>query len=279
MTRDEAQKAMEATLSSLTSDNRWEAYLSVMAKFHRYSVNNSLLIFCQRPDATLVKGYHGWRTLGRQVRRGERSITILAPLIKREIVEERKDPEPHVVGFRAVSVFDVAQTDGEPLRGMPELLQTADHGQLLETIHQEIPFPVSLVPALTGANGVFHTQARTIAVVESLAPDMRTKTLLHEWAHGLRDPADQRSRNEEEVIAEATAYVVASHYGLDTRRYSVGYVASWSEGDGKSVLKVTEEILRRSQAIVAPLDEYLQERQRAPEHEGPPRETGIALER
>jgi antirestriction protein ArdC len=279
MTRDEAQKAMDATLSSLTSDNRWEAYLSVMAKFHRYSVNNSLLIFCQRPDATLVKGYHGWRALGRQVRRGERGIAILAPLVKREIVEERADPEPQVVGFRAVSVFDVAQTDGEPLRGMPELLQTADHGQLLEAIHQAIPFPVSLVQSLNGANGVFNTQARTIAVVESLAPDMRTKTLLHEWAHGLRDSADQRSRNEEEVIAEATAYVVASHYGLDTRRYSVGYVASWSEGDGKSVLKVTEEILRRSQAIVAPIDEYLQERQRAPEHEGPPRETGIALER
>ena len=279
MRRDEAQKAMEATLSLLTSDNRWEAYLSVMAKFHRYSVNNSLLIFCQRPDATLVKGYHGWRTLGRQVRRGEPGITILAPLVKREIVEERADPEPQVVGFRAVSVFDVAQTDGEPLRGMPELLQTADHGQLLEAIHQAIPFPVSLVQSLNGANGVFNTQARTIAVVESLAPDMRTKTLLHEWAHGLRDSADQRSRNEEEVIAEATAYVVASHYGLDTRRYSVGYVASWSEGDGKSVLKVTEEILRRSQAIVAPIDEYLQERQRAPEHEGPPRETGIGLER
>ena len=279
MTRDEAQKAMEATLSSLTTDNRWEAYLSVMAKFHRYSVNNSLLIFCQRPDATLVKGYHGWKTLGRQVRRGERGITILAPLIKREVLETGQDPEPHVVGFRAVSVFDVAQTDGEPLRGMPELLQTADYGQLLEAIHQAIPFPVSLVPSLNGANGVFNTQARTIAVVESLAPDMRTKTLLHEWAHGLRDPADQRSRNEEEVIAEATAYVVASHYGLDTRRYSVGYVASWSEGDGKSVLKVTEEILRRGQAIVAPLDEYLQERQRAPEHEGPPRQTGIALER
>jgi antirestriction protein ArdC len=278
MTRDEAQKAMEATLSSLTSDNRWEAYLSVMAKFHRYSVNNSLLIFCQRPDATLIKGYHGWRTLGRQVRRGERSITILAPLIKREIVDERADPEPHVVGFRAVSVFDVAQTDGDPLRGMPELLQTAEHGRLLEAIHQAIPFPVSLMQSLNGANGVFNTQARAIAVVESLAPDMRTKTLLHEWAHGLRDPADQRSRNEEEVIAEATAYVVASHYGLDTRRYSVGYVASWSEGDGKSVLNVTEEILRRSQAIVAPLDEYLQERQRAPEHAGPPRETGIALE-
>lgn len=102
MTRDEAQKAMEATLGSLTSDNLWEAYLSVMAKFHRYSVNNSLLIFCQRPDATLVKGYHGWRTLGRQVRRGERGITILAPLVKREIVEERADPEPQVVGFRAV---------------------------------------------------------------------------------------------------------------------------------------------------------------------------------
>ena len=279
MTRDEAQKAMEATLGSLTSDNRWEAYLSVMAKFHRYSVNNSLLIFCQRPDATLVQGYHGWRTLGRQVRRGERGITILAPLIKRESVEERENPEPHVVGFRAVSVFDVAQTDGEPLRGMPELLQTAHHGQLLQAIHQAIPFPVSLVQSLNGANGVFNTRARTIAVIESLAPDMRTKTLLHEWAHGLRDPADQRSRNEEEVIAEATAYVVASHYGLDTRRYSVGYVASWSEGDGKSVLKVTEEILRRSQAIVAPLDEYLQERQRAPERESPPQEPEIALER
>jgi antirestriction protein ArdC len=96
--------------------------------------------------------------------------------------------------------------------------------------------------------------------------------------HGLRDPANQRSRNEEEVIAEATTYVVASHYGLDTRRYSVGYVASWSEGDGKSVLKV-EEILRRGQAIVAPLDEYMQERQRTLERESPPPGPKIALER
>ena len=256
MTRDDAQTRITETLTQLTTDARWPEFLRVMAKFHRYSLNNTLLIFAQRPDATMVNGYRAWQALGRQVQKGERGITILAPLVKRE-QDENQEVTVRVVGFRTVSVFDVAQTHGEPVRGLPERLLTAKHGPLLAAVEAVIPFPVSRVPDLGGANGVFHTRDRTIALLDHLAPDMQVKTLLHEWAHGLRSSEDTRSRGEEEVVAESTAYVVASHYGLDTRAYSVGYVASWSQGDGKAVLAMAEEILRRSQMMVGPLEERL----------------------
>ena len=256
MTRDDVQIRITETLTQLTTDARWPEFLRVMAKFHRYSLNNTLLIFAQRPDATMVNGYRAWQALGRQVQKGERGITILAPLVKRK-QDENQEVTVRVVGFRTVSVFDVAQTHGEPVRGLPERLLTAKHGPLLAAVEAVIPFPVSRVPDLGGANGVFHTRDRTIALLDHLAPDMQVKTLLHEWAHGLRSPEDTRSRGEEEVVAESTAYVVASHFGLDTRAYSVGYVASWSQGDGKAVLAMAEEILRRSQMMVGPLEERL----------------------
>jgi antirestriction protein ArdC len=256
MTRDDAQARITDTLTQLTTDARWPEFLRVMAKFHRYSLNNTLLIFAQRPEATMVNGYRAWPALGRQVQKGERGITILAPLVKWE-QDENQEVTVRVVGFRTVSVFDVAQTHGEPVRGLPERLLTAKHGSLLAAVEAAIPFPVSRVPDLGGANGVFHTRDRTIALLDHLAPDMQVKTLLHEWAHGLRSPEDTRSRGEEEVVAESTAYVVASHFGLDTRAYSVAYVASWSRGDGKADLAMAEEILRRSQKMVEPVEERL----------------------
>lgn len=257
MTRDDAQERITETLTQLTTDARWTAFLRVMGTFHRYSLNNTLLIFSQRPDATLVHGYRAWQALGRQVQSGERAITILAPLIKKVPDQDADEAKRQVVGFRTVSVFDVAQTQGEPIRGLPERLVTAQHTPLLAAIEAAIPFPVSRVPNLRGANGVFYTTERTIAVLDQLAPDMQVKTLLHEWAHGLRSPDDTRSRDIEEMVAESTAYVVASHFGLDTRSHSAGYVASWSQGDGTAVLALAEEILRRSQQMVEPVQERL----------------------
>lgn len=269
MTKDEAQGTIHTTLKELATDARWDEFLHVMAQFHRYSLNNTLLIFAQRPSATMVAGYRTWQGLGRQVQPGERGIAILAPLVRREAQEEGQEPETQIVGFRTVSVFDVAPTPGEPVLGLPMQLQTAEHGALLDAIEAVIPFTVRRVADLRGANGVFHTRDRIIALVNQLAPDMQVKTLLHEWAHGLRPADDTRPRDAEEVVAESTAYVVASHFGLDTRSYSVGYVASWSQGDGQAVLAMAEEILRRSQRMVAPLQERLQvqDRDRQPELE------------
>jgi len=267
MTHDEAQARITETLTQLTTDARWAAFLRVMETFHPYSLNNTLLIFAQRPEATLVHGYRAWQALGRQVQAGERGITILAPLVKRDPEKAPDENARQVVGFRTVSVFDVAQTQGEPLRGLPERLLTEEHAPLLAAIEGTIPFPVTRVSDLRGANGVFHSQERTVAVLQHLAPDMQVKTLLHEWAHGLRAEDDTRSRAAEEVVAESTAYVVASHFGLDTRSYSVGYVASWSAGDGHAVLALAEEILRRSQRIVVPLQERLQALDRPRESE------------
>lgn len=257
MTRDDARTRITETLTDLTTDARWVQFLRVMGTFHRYSLNNTLLIFSQRPEATLVHGYRALQALGRQVQSGERGITILAPLVKRDREPDGDEETRQVVGFRTVSVFDIAQTQGDPIRGLPERLAGNQHAPLLAAIEAAIPFPVRRVADLRGANGVFHIQDRTIAVLADLAPDMQVKTLLHEWAHGLRSADDTWSRGEEEVVAESTAYVVASHFGLDTRAYSVGYVASWSQGDGSTVLAMAEEILRRSQQMVDPVQERL----------------------
>ena len=195
MTRDEARTRITETLTELTTDIRWAQLLRVMGTFHRYSLNNTLLIFSQRPEATLVHGYRAWQALGRQVQSGERGITILAPLVKREADHDKEqDGAPKVMGFRTVSVFDVGQTQGDPIRGLPERLAGDQHAALLAAIEAAIPFPVRRAADLRGANGVFYTQERTIAVLEHLAPDMQVKTLLHEWAHGLRSAEDTRPR-------------------------------------------------------------------------------------
>lgn len=254
MTKDEALQNIEETLHSLTTDARWMSFLQVMSRFHRYSVNNMALIFMQNPQATYVKGYRAWQALGRQVQRGSQGLTIIAPIIKKSQDKEKCEQEPQVAGFRTATVFDIDQTVGQPVRGLPEVLQTADYPGLLDDVHHAIPFPVVRSKTLGPANGRFVIESRVIEIAQSLRPDMQIKTLLHEWAHGLRPESSALPRDREELVAESAAFVACKHFGLDTRSYSISYLASWSHGDPEKLRTLAAEVLTRSQRIIDRID-------------------------
>lgn len=251
----------------LDDPEAWKQWATTMARFPTYSPGNALLIMIQRPDATYVAGYHAWQKLGRQVQKGERGITILAPVTYRVPVEEaetpgsprdRAAPARQVVAFKAVTVFALEQTQGQPLR-MPhaEPLTGDTMAELLSYL-----LGVPGVPVLFGdtgpAYGVWDPATRQITIRVDAAPDQHLKTLLHEWSHslGVTTPEQAQARHvgQEEVTAETTAYVMAQTLGLDTKGYSQGYVAGWAGGDPKKVAGVVQEVGRRVHHMVGQLE-------------------------
>ncbi|MCL6562179.1 MAG: ssDNA-binding domain-containing protein [Firmicutes bacterium] len=277
MKAEEAKALVDQGVQQLLEDpEQWRRWAATLSRFHRYSPGNVLLILSQRPDATYVAGYHAWQALGRQVQRGEHGITILAPVTRRpppeaeaatdaEASAERARKAPVVVGFRAVTVFDVSQTAGRPLQiPEPQLLDGDTLAHLLPHLAQAVGVPVQFVPELAGgANGTYDTTARAIAVATAgRTADQQVKTLLHEWAHhagnrgpGAVDPAPWLHRGAEEIAAETTAWVVAKRLGLDTRAYSLPYVGHWAQGDPAQVTAVMQEVATRVRAIADTLDQ------------------------
>ncbi|EQD77939.1 protein containing DUF955, partial [mine drainage metagenome] len=228
-------------------------FLTSQARFHRYSAGNVLLILVQRPDASQVAGYTTWQSLGRQVRKGEHGIAILAPVFPRKATStqraaagggeqiEQDDGEGQgarsPVRFRVAHVFDVSQTEGEQLPEPPIHRLEGDSSEarwllerLLEVARDE-GVKVEMAATDTGqANGFYRPATREIHVAHGLATDQKAKTLAHEMAHHLlehgrgRDPG----RHAEEAEAEGVAFVVCSRFGLDTSQYSFGYVSAWA---------------------------------------------------
>ena len=274
MTAQEAQHLVHQSVQQLLDDpEQWRQWATTLSRFHRYSAGNVFLIMAQRPDATMVAGYHAWQQLGRQVRKGERGITILAPLIKRQPVEdtahdaESSGPsKPVLVGFRAATVFDVSQTTGRELPIPQPQLLSGDTLQdvLAHIIAQAVPVPVQFAPsvALDGANGVWNPRDQAITLATDRDPNQQLKTLLHEWAHSLGVPdvaaAQHRHVGQEEIVAETTAFVVAQRLGLDTTDYSLPYVGSWAQGDPQKVRALTQHVVERVQALSVVLDQAAQ---------------------
>ena len=240
-----------------TSDN-FIQYLQVMSKFHNYSFNNTLLIAMQKPDATLVAGYKAWQTkFKRQVRKGEKSIKILAP-IPRKVMKEvtladgtKEEQEYKWTGFTVTSVFDISQTDGEEL---PAYVHTLDgdleeYEAMIEKLKTVSPVPIEFEDIAGTANGYYHTVDKRIAIQSGMSQAHTIKTMVHEIAHsilhdkddGLEKESDHRTK---EVQAESVAYVVNQYLGLDTSDYSFGYVAGWSSGKDTKELKSSLEVIR-----------------------------------
>jgi hypothetical protein len=203
-------------------------YLGVMARFNNYSIHNQVLILLQCPNATQVAGYQVWKGLGRQVKKGEKGIRILAPLIRKTREDEDEGPKA-VYGFNSVAVFDVAQTEGEAL---PEYRRVGVSGEppegLLERVIQACPYLVRLEARLMGEYGA--TDGKWIWLNASHGPAEQLVTLLHEWAHCLLHFCPDQERpplQVRELEAEATAYVLASMLGLEARlgcaEYLTGY--------------------------------------------------------
>jgi antirestriction protein ArdC len=258
---DDAHRRLVAAVDGLVAGEDWRQMLEVARRFHAYSTCNVFLILVQRPDATRVAGYRTWATVGRQVRRGEKGIAILAPLVSRarpvDAREEADEPELVQVlrGFRVVHVFDLSQTEGDPLVEVaPTLLTDGAPGELWETLAAQVASAgFALQRGDCGpANGVTDFLDRTVTVRDDVAGAQASKTLAHELAHVLlHDTAEHRGcRGVAEVEAESVAYLVCSHAGITADTYSFPYVARWSGGDLELVRSTAERVVTCARRII-----------------------------
>jgi antirestriction protein ArdC len=236
-----AVKKIEEGLKNLMSDETWKQYLRMQAKFHKYSFCNTILILAQNPDATYVAGYKAWQKLGRYVKKGEKGIMILAPIIAKPQKQDKPEQEEtdntrRLVGFTTAHVFDVSQTEGKPLP-VPKICELAENKpELYRRLLSVVPFPVTEAEDLAGANGYITNNGR-IYILSSLPATHKAKTLIHEWAHGLMHQTQYISRKQAELEAESVAFTVCSALGLDTSSYSFGYLATWAKEDAIALLK------------------------------------------
>ena len=284
---------LEQGLQDLFNSNSYCNYLRTMSKFHNYSFNNTLLIAMQKPDATLVAGYKAWqKNFERHVNKGEKAIRILAPA-PYKIKEERdkidpvtqellldKDGNPQkeeveitIPAFRAVSVFDVAQTDGKPIPELAakELLSDVEGYQdMIRAVEAISPVPIELEEIAGDSKGYYDREAKRIAVQENMSESQTLKTMIHEVVHSKlhskeveQDEQMKKDRNTKEVEAESIAYTVCQHFGVDTSDYSFGYIAGWSSGRDTKELRASMDTIRRTASeLITGIEEQLQELQR-----------------
>ena len=257
-----ALERLHAGVAELLDSEAWQAALKFKTKFHSYSFNNALLIYLQRPDATLVAGYRRWQQLGRQVRKGETSLAILAPIVRRVEGKAGSEKETQVVGFRSARVFDVSQTDGEPLPELPSpTVLEADSETIravlvsAEAFAAAKGFSICYRELREGVFGSFSVTKRAITVRADLPPLQTLKTLIHELAHALlhAEPKKGERRHPCELEAESCAFLVLHELGLDTSRYTFRYLASWTDHPDE-LLVAGEKAARAAAGMVAALE-------------------------
>jgi antirestriction protein ArdC len=232
--REEARRQLERAVEALARSEGWRAWVRTRATFRRYSLHNTILIAMQRPDATRVAGYRAWQKLGRQVRRGEKGISILAPMTYKEKDDEDNERGEVRTVFRAVRVFDVSQTVGEPLPEPPrEPITGESHADLLprlEAYAGRLGYGVAYEETGTGALGYCDTNTHQIIITPDQPVNARVRTLIHELAHALGVGYDEYGRRAAEVIVESAATIACASAGLDTSGESVPYIAGWGDG-------------------------------------------------
>ena len=286
---------IEQGIKELFESEKYMRYLSVMSRFHRYSVNNTMLIYMQKPDATLVAGYNKWKNqFERHVKRGEHGITIIAPTpFKKKIEEQKLDPdtkapmldqdgkvimeerEVEIPMFRPVKVFDVSQTDGKPL---PELASTLsgsvqNYEAFMEALRRSAPVPLSVEPMAANMDGYFSPDQQRIAIRAGMSEVQTVSAAVHEIAHsklhnyakaqeeaaraGDKEPPKKKDRNTEEVEAESISYAVCQYYGIQTGENSFGYIANWSQGKELPELRASlETINKAAEELIADIDRH-----------------------
>ena len=284
---------LETGIMDLFESDRFQAYLNTMARFHNYSFNNTILIAMQ--GGQLVAGYNKWRDeFHRNVKKGEKGIKIFAPApykVKKEVPKRDEQGQPvkdkdgntvteqkeiQVPAFKIVSVFDVSQTEGEPLPslGVEELAGDVERYQdFFKALEQTSPVPMAFEDIPGGSHGYYHLTEKRIAIQENMSELQTLKTAIHEIAHAKLhaiDPeapaAEQQNRPDSrtrEVQAESVAYTVCQHYGLDTSDYSFGYVAGWSSGKDLKELRASLETIRATaHELITTIDGHLAELQK-----------------
>ena len=286
---------IEQGIKELFESEKYMRYLSVMSRFHRYSVNNTMLIYMQKPDATLVAGYNKWKNqFERHVKKGEHGITIIAPTpFKKKIEEQKLDPdtkapildaegkavmeerEVEIPMFRPVKVFDVSQTDGKPL---PELASSLsgnvqNYEAFMEALRRSAPVPLSVEPMAANMDGYFSPDQQRIAIREGMSEVQTVSAAVHEIAHsklhnyakaqeeaaraGDKEPPKKKDRNTEEVEAESISYAVCQYFGIQTGENSFGYIANWSQGKELPELRASLETINKAAGeLIADIDRH-----------------------
>ena len=297
---DSIMQSLESGVEELFTSNRYQEFLKTMAKFHNYSFNNTMLIAMQRPDATLVTSYKNWQSMGRQVMKGEKGITIIAPapykkMKEKEVLDENQRPimgtdgkpkteqvEVTVPHFKAVTVFDIAQTSGEPSQTLaPELLTAAvqDFDSFMQAIQKISPVPIRFDEIDGNANGYYHNADKEIVIKKGLSESQTLKTAIHETAHAklhdkeiMESLGVEKDRLTKEVEAESVAYCVCSSFGLDTSDYSFPYIAGWSSSREMKEMKASMDVIRKTAGemidqLTEELEIILEEKQKTELHE------------
>lgn len=279
---------LEKGVAEVFNGENYKNYLKFCAKMPRYSINNQLLIMMQNPDATMCQSFSGWKEVGRNVKKGEKGIRILAPAPYNKEVERQKQDENgkpvfdangdpvtetatiKVRAFKVVSTFDIEQTEGEPVPrlAVDELTGSVDgYETLMEAIKQAVDVPIGFEDITNGAKGYYSPSENRIAIKEGMSEAQTVKTALHEASHAtlhskeaMKGANDDKSKNQKETEAESVAYVVCQHYGIDTSDYSLGYVATWASDKEVPELKASLDTIRRAASeLITKIDEKIAE--------------------
>lgn len=290
----EITNQLEEGIANLFESDAFKQYLTTLSKFHNYSLNNTLLIAMQKPDATLVAGYAAWqKQFGRQVQKGEKAIKILAPApYKKKVNVEKQDPNTGEVlrnpdgtaqteiqevmqpAFKIVNVFDISSTEGKelPTIGVDELLgDVKQYENFMNALKAFCPVPIAFEQIDSGAKGYYHQTEQRIALQEGMSEVQTVKTLIHEMAHQKLHEVDpttkepigengNQTRHAKEVEAESVAFTVCQHFGIDTSDYSFAYVAGWSHGKETPELKASLNTIRQAASeMITTIEENMQE--------------------
>ncbi len=281
----EITERLQKGIEDLFDSENYKNYLKTMSRFTSYSLNNTLLIAMQKPDATAVAGYTTWKQLHRQVKKGEKAIKIIAPCpyrkkVKAEVTDEQgksilgtdgkplmESEEKVVMGFKVVNVFDINSTEGEPL---PEIVHQLDgtiegYSDFMKALEKFSPVSIEFKKVKGSALGYYQMTDKNIVIEKDLSEVMKCKTGIHELTHALlhdRDNGLEKAslpmRDVKEIEAESVAYVVCQYYGINSSEYSFGYIAGWASDKNLEELKASMETIRQaSQIIIAGIDREL----------------------
>ena len=263
MKREDALKLSEKAISELRSSleagrsETLEKYLAMLGRFHRYSFGNVIMIYQQRPDATHVAGFARWKQMGRQVKKGEKGIAVLAPIMYRRSETEGSEDEGggrSVLGFRVVHVFDVSQTEGEELPELPGI--TGDPGEQLGLLRSFVEGEgITLRYAALGPGTLGQSAGGEITIVPGLCCAEEFSVLVHETAHELLHRGVRRKETTltiRETEAEAVAFVVAKAIGLDPSTRSSDYIQLYS-GDVATLTESLDHIQKAATLILGAL--------------------------
>ena len=290
--------SIENGIKELFESDKYRKYLATMSRFHRYSVNNTMLIYMQRPDATHVAGFNKWRDqFGRNVLNGEKGIRIIAPTPYKKKVEEIKtDPETNapmldadgkaiieekeirIPMFKVVSVFDVSQTAGKPLPQLAADLSgnVQQYEVFMEALRRASPVPMEIKPVAHDTDGFFSAKEQSITIRAGMSEVQTVCAAVHEIAHAklhdyehmteLADDGEtillpgEKSRNTEEVEAESISYAVCQYYGIETGENSFGYIATWSKGKELKELRASLETINKTASeLITDIDRHFAE--------------------